>query len=82
MPNLDALLKPAGRRPKSFSVGVREYDPVLVGFKTEVAGFPRFTVTDASGSPIVGNSNAGHEFGANNLTDEQRRQLVEYLKTL
>ena len=81
VPNLDALLKPTARRPKSFSVGVREYDPVLVGFQTEVAGFPRFTVDDPAGSPITGNSNAGHEFGTS-LTDEQRRQLVEYLKTL
>ncbi len=81
VPNLDALLRPTAQRPTSFSVGVRQYDPVLVGFKTDVAGFPKFTVNDPTGSPIPGNSNAGHEFGTN-LTDDQRHQLVEYLKTL
>jgi hypothetical protein len=81
VPNLDALLKPTAQRPKSFSVGVREYDPVLVGFKTDAKGFPSFTVNDATGAPLPGNSNAGHEFGTG-LTDEQRHQLVEYLKTL
>jgi hypothetical protein len=81
VPNLDSLLKPAAQRPKSFSIGVREYDPVLVGFQTDVKGFPKFTVDDASGAPIVGNSNAGHEYGTG-MTDDQRHQLVEYLKTL
>ena len=81
VPNLDALLRPAAGRPKSFSVGVREFDPVLVGFKTDVAGLPKFTVNEANGAPIIGNSNAGHEFGAG-LGDEERRQLIEYLKTL
>ena len=81
VPNLDALLRPAAQRPKSFSVGVREFDPLLVGFKTDVAGFPKFMVNETNGTPIIGNSNIGHEFGAG-LTDEERRQLVEYLKTL
>jgi hypothetical protein len=81
VPNLDALLRPTAQRPKSFTIGVRQYDPVLVGFQTNAPGFPQFTVNDATGKPIPGNSNAGHEFGVN-LTDEQRRQLVEYMKTL
>jgi hypothetical protein len=81
VPNLDALLKPTAQRPTSFSIGVREYDPVLVGFQTDVKGFPKFTVNDANGAPIIGNSNAGHEYGTT-MTDEQRHQLVEYLKTL
>ena len=81
VPNLDALLQPAAKRPLSFSVGVKTFDPVRVGYMTDVAGFPRFNVQNPDGTPIVGNSNAGHEFGAN-LSNDERSWLVEYLKTL
>ncbi|WP_315850080.1 di-heme-cytochrome C peroxidase [Singulisphaera acidiphila] len=81
VPNLDALLRTTPERPKSFSIGVRSFDPVRVGYLTEVAGFPHFEVFNPDGTPIVGNSNAGHEFGVQ-LDDEQRRQLIEYLKSL
>jgi hypothetical protein len=81
VPNLDALLRPASQRPKSFSIGVRTFDPVKVGYLTNADGFPKFNVNEADGTPIPGNSNAGHEDGAN-LTEEERSQLIEYLKTL
>ena len=55
--------------------------PIHVGYQTEVLGFPRFSVNNPDGTPIVGNSNAGHEYGAK-LSADQRRQLIEYLKTL
>ena len=63
VPNLDALLQPAAKRPLTFSIGVRTFDPVRVGYLTDVPGFPKFNVNNADGSPITGNSNAGHEFG-------------------
>jgi hypothetical protein len=81
VPNLDALLQPTAKRPQSFSIGVRTFDPVRVGYLTDVPGFPKFSVRGADGAPIVGNSNAGHEYGAE-LSNDERRQLVEYLKTL
>jgi hypothetical protein len=81
VPNLDALLQPAAKRPVSFSIGVKTFDPVRVGYLTDVAGFPRFNVRNPDGTPIVGNSNAGHEFGAK-LSDDERNWLLEYLKTL
>ncbi len=81
VPNLAALLQPAAKRPTSFSIGVRTFDPVNVGFLQDVPGFARFNVNNPDGTPITGNSNAGHEFGAN-LTDQERYQLVEYMKTL
>ena len=81
VPNLAALLQPAVKRPTSFSIGVRTFDPVRVGFLTDVPGFARFNVNNPDGTPITGNSNAGHEFGAN-LTDQERYQLVEYMKKL
>jgi hypothetical protein len=81
VPSLAALLQPAAKRPTSFSIGVRTFDPVNVGFLPDVPGFARFNVNNPDGTPITGNSNAGHEFGAN-LTDQERYQLVEYMKTL
>ena len=65
------------RRPgRTFPVGHREYDPGRVGYATDVAE-PIF-VFDTS---VDGNSNAGHEYGAS-LDESERRDLVEYLKTL
>jgi hypothetical protein len=65
----------------TFSIGVKTFDPVRVGYVTDAPGFPTFNVKNPDGTPIVGNSNAGHEFGAN-LSDQDRGWLLEYLKTL
>ncbi|MGZ3415131.1 MAG: di-heme-cytochrome C peroxidase [Isosphaeraceae bacterium] len=84
VPNLDELFQPSAQRSKSFSIGVRTFDPVRVGYLTDVAGFPKFNVNDSNGNPITGNSNAGHEgdqYGTS-LSSDQRRQLIEYLKSL
>jgi hypothetical protein len=73
-------------RPTSFMVGSREFDPVKVGFRTD--GYNGFkyivstTVSDGKTIAIPGNSNAGHEYFTRTLTDEQRWDLVEYLKSL
>jgi mono/diheme cytochrome c family protein len=85
VPNLYALLSPVAERPKTFYLGNREYDPVSVGYRTEE--FPGGFELDTS---LRGNSNSGHEF--NNgpgegvlgplLTPEERRELIEYLKSL
>ena len=45
VPNLDALLQPAANRPTSFSIGVRTYDPMRVGYQTESPAFPGSTST-------------------------------------
>lgn len=81
VPNLYQLLLPAAQRDKTFYVGSREFDTVNVGFA--------FKNSDPGTSPfdtsLPGNSNAGHDgpaYGLDKLSDEQRWQLVEYLKTL
>lgn len=80
VPNLYQLLQPSAARVKDFHVGSREFDPVRVGFATTpVAGSFRFRTTDDEGRPIPGNSNAGHDYGTA-LTEDQRWQLIEYLK--
>ena len=53
-----------------------EFDPVTVGFETEEV--PGAFLFDTS---QPGNSNAGHEFGTK-LSDTERWELIEYLKTL
>lgn len=74
-------------RPDFFQVGSREFDPKKVGFVSEdYQGFEFNT-------RIAGNSNAGHEYAAGKtaqadgtilpaLSEQQRWDLVEYLKSL
>ena len=81
VPTLYHLLKPVGERPKSFSVGSRKFDPDKVGFRTDATGVFTFRVEDDRGRAIPGNSNGGHAYGAE-LGEEQRLQLLEYLKSL
>ncbi|WP_315833779.1 di-heme-cytochrome C peroxidase [Bradyrhizobium prioriisuperbiae] len=70
------------KRPISFYVGSREFDPKNVGFVTAKSEISfEFRVRDQSNTPIFGNYNSGHEYGTL-LNDEDRRALVEYLKTL
>ena len=74
VPTLYDLLLPAGQRPPTFPLGHRDYDPVKLGYTTNVpnAGWTYST----AGS---GNSNSGHEYGTQ-LAEPQRMQLLEYLK--
>jgi hypothetical protein len=77
-----------------FHVGRREFDPKHVGFETKAfAGGFLFRTTDEQGGPIPGNANTGHEYGTGKtvkeggdglppLKDEERWQLVEYMKSL
>lgn len=86
VPNLYALLSPVAERPKKFYLGNREYDPVNVGYRVdELPGGFLFDTT------IRGNSNSGHEFTdtpnkagviGRQLSPDERRALIEYLKTL
>ena len=76
VPTLDDLLKPASQRPATFNVGVK-FDKNKIGLASDQpmeAGY-QFNTT------IVGNSNAGHEYGTQ-LTTQERTALLEYMKTL
>jgi len=67
------LLTPPAQRAKTFHRGSQDYDASQMGY--------------ADGGPYVfdtsmgGNSNSGHEYGTK-LSSEQKRELMEYLKTL
>ncbi|WNG39238.1 hypothetical protein F0U61_40395 [Archangium violaceum] len=77
VPTLWDLLQPASARPARFPMGQREYDPGKVGYVTESSDPSLFTF-DVS---MPGNSNAGHEYGTG-LSEEEKRDLLEYLKSL
>jgi hypothetical protein len=70
---VDDLLKPAGERAKSFHRGARAFDSLNLGYEDSGA-----YVLDTS---APANSNIGHEYGTD-LPPEQKRELIEYLKTL
>lgn len=76
VPTLYDLLLPAEQRPRSFRVGAREFDPNKVGFKSE--GYDGFEFTTIQ----RGNLNGGHEYGARRMSDQDRWDLIEYLKSL
>jgi mono/diheme cytochrome c family protein len=78
-------------RPKyftrSYGTGKDDYDPARLGWKITVLDAPpaadrpaheRRRIFDTT---VPGRSNAGHTFG-DELTDAQRRAVIEYLKTL
>lgn len=76
VPNLYELLLPASERSPTFFVGSREFDPVKVGFESvQAEGTTQFDTSKP------GNSNAGHDMYGE-FTEEERWQLVEYMKSL
>jgi len=79
VPTLRDLLEPNATRPRVFYRGNDIYDSENVGFVSDVAD-RRFFRFDTG---VLGNSNAGHEgkeYGTE-LSAEEKRALIEYLKT-
>ena len=74
VPTLTELLKRVKDRKEKFHVGSLEYDPVNVGFVDD-PDYPEFNTL------IEGNRNTGHEHGVD-LTEPEKRDLIEFLKTL
>jgi hypothetical protein len=77
VPDMVELLKPAAARPTTFYVGNWEFDPERLGFEWQSP----FTEGFKFDTSIIGNSNAGHEYGTQ-LSEGDQRALIEYLKTL
>ena len=78
VPTLRDLLTHPDQRIKRFPLGHREYDPVKIGYRTDLPEAEwRYAVDTEADS---GSSNAGHLFGVN-LPDEEKEALLEYLKT-
>ena len=67
-------------RTSSFKIGPA-YDPTTVGLAVDQTKFGvTLTTTDCSDRGS-GNSRCGHEYGTK-LTDDEKRALLEFLKTL
>ncbi len=67
------LLTSPGQRAKTFHRGSRVFDENEMGYTDEGS-----YVLDTAGS---GNSNSGHDYGTK-LSDNDKHDLIEYLKTL
>lgn len=86
VPSVYYLLSPVSERPKVFWLGGKQYDPVRLGIDTSyLKGATKFRTDRA------GNSNAGHEFNddpqgkgviGRKLSEEEKMQIIEFLKTL
>lgn len=87
------LLSPYEERPWSFRLGSREFDPINIGFAN--AGPFLLVSRDRRGDPVKGNRNTGHLFESpadpakkrdgtigEALSPQERRALIEFLKTL
>src|SRR5919204_1424133 len=70
---MQELLTSPAERAKTFHRGSHAFDENEMGYTDDGA-----YVLDPSAS---GNSNSGHDYGTK-LTAEQKRELIEYLKTL
>jgi hypothetical protein len=81
VPTLYELLHP-DQRPAKFAVGNREFDPLKVGYRSELSvSGPNIWIYDTT---QPGNSNIGHNgdaFGTS-LPEDQKSALLEYLKKL
>ena len=76
MANLWELINKPEQRLTSFHVGSWEMDPVNVGFVTDAGPATSKFVTS-----IRANSNSGHDYGTD-LSDTEKREVIEYIKTL
>jgi hypothetical protein len=81
LPTLEDLLKAPEDRPTEFYRGYDVYDQEKVGFIHDLDEKPQTGIKlfryDTS---LPGNSHAGHLYGTA-LSDEDKRELIEYLKT-
>jgi mono/diheme cytochrome c family protein len=94
VPSLYWMLKPAAERPMQFCMGTRDFDPVQVGFHVEAGEKPACRHGETLFSAVdSGNSNLGHSLEGTPgpgkpgvigraLSEDERYDLIEYLKTL
>lgn len=74
--SLKQLLTPPDQRERTFAMNCNDFDPIDVGLNCgdEQKGF----VFDTR---VRGNSNQGHNFGTE-LSDDEKMELIEYIKAL
>jgi len=78
VPTIFDLLSRAAERPNFYFRGSNVLDPAKLGFETQGnADGPLFSFDTSQ----PGNRNGGHEYGTD-LSEEEKRALIEFLKTL
>jgi hypothetical protein len=80
VPSLWELLQAPERRTPVFYRGSNVYDPINVGFISDGSGPDRAHLFKFD-TRFLGNHNGGHTYGTE-LADEQKWDLIEYMKTL
>ena len=80
VPTLADLLEPADRRPKSLAIGAH-YDTGRVGLAAEQPAGTFVLQTTGCDDLASSRSNCGHDYGTH-LSPEDKKALLEYLKTL
>jgi len=80
VPSLWELLQRPEQRTRVFYRGSNVYDPQNVGFVSDGSGPDRARLFKYDTS-LLGNHNGGHLYGTD-LADEQKWDLIEYMKTL
>jgi hypothetical protein len=79
VPTIADLLKDPAERPKIFYRGYNVLDPENLGFVS--TGDDAVRIGFCVDTQVAGNSNQGHLWGTK-LSPDQKRSLVEYLKTM
>ncbi len=84
VPNLWQLLKQPTGRAQHFCVGSQTFDPIDVGYAAPdtTAGESNCGDFFAFNATIPGNTNTGHAYGTTAMSDQQKRDLIAFLKTL
>ncbi|MQA52208.1 c-type cytochrome [Pseudomonas piscis] len=80
VPSLWDLLQAPEQRPQVFYTGSDIYDPQKVGFITSGPA-PKGPAYFKYDTRLEGNGNGGHLYGTQ-LSEQQKWQLIEYMKTL
>jgi hypothetical protein len=81
VPNLWALLQKPEDRPRSFMLGSNKFDPKNVGLATDASPFGYTYTAQPCDNINDGDSNCGHVWGTE-LSDDDKRALIEYMKQL
>lgn len=88
VPNMWELLQMPTKRPKIFEVRSCEFNPKVLGFKSERVRYVSGGAVPCKknedycyDTAVTGNSNKGHDYGTT-LADSDKWALIEYLKVL
>jgi cytochrome c peroxidase len=80
IPNMTELLKFEDDRVKNFCVGSRDFDPEHLGFDSIADPIEGCGDNFKFDTTLPGNSNKGHNYGTEDLEEEDRLAIIEFIK--